>query len=117
MSTGHAQLPPVEGKKLQIRPRYYTPWGEIFRNMTGENRQRSLLGFILMVGQAFYFNAVFFTFGLVVKKFFQVSDETLPLQTALMLAVAIAEFFIGVEAAGKSLPAVSSRCKAAAEPQ
>ena len=38
--------------------------------MLGENRMRSVLGLVLMVGQSFFFNAVFFTYGLVVKKFF-----------------------------------------------
>jgi MFS family permease len=57
--------------------------------MLGENLPRSVLGLILMVGQAFFFNAVFFTFGLVVKKFFQVPDEQLPLQ---LLPFAVASF-------------------------
>jgi len=89
VSKGQAGLPPVEGKKLKITPRDHTPWGDIFRNMTGENRQRSMLGFTLMVGQAFFFNAVFFTFGLVAKKFFHVPDTRLPLQ---LLPFAVASF-------------------------
>ena len=42
-----------------------------------------------MVGQAFFFNAVFFTFGLVAKKFFQVPDANLPTQ---LLPFAVASF-------------------------
>jgi MFS family permease len=57
--------------------------------MTGENRERSLLGLLLMVAQAFFFNAVFFSYGLVVKKFFTVSDNDLPLH---LLPFAIASF-------------------------
>ena len=89
VSKGQGGLPPVEGKKLKITPRDHTPWGDIFRNMAGENRQRSILGFTLMVGQAFFFNAVFFTFGLVAKKFFHVPDAKLPLQ---LLPFAVASF-------------------------
>ena len=89
VSKGHGALPPVEGEKLKITPRDHTPWADIFRNMAGENRQRSLLGLTLMVGQAFFFNAVFFTFGLVAKKFFQVPDAELPLQ---LLPFAVASF-------------------------
>ena len=57
--------------------------------MLGENRQRSLLGLVLMVAQSFFFNAVFFTYGLVVKKFFHISDRDLPLH---LLPFAVASF-------------------------
>jgi MFS family permease len=89
VSKGHRDLPPVEGEKLKITPRDHTPWADIFHNMAVENRQRSMLGLTLMVGQAFFFNAVFFTFGLVAKKFFQVPDADLPLQ---LLPFAVASF-------------------------
>ena len=89
VKASHGSLPAATGEKLKIRPRDHTPWGEIFKNMLGENLKRSVLGLILMVGQAFFFNAVFFTFGLVVKKFFHVADEKLPLQ---LLPFAVASF-------------------------
>jgi len=72
-------LPKIEGDKLKITVRDHTPWRDIFRNMTGENRARSFLSLVLMVGQSFFFNAVFFTYGLVVKKFFHIRDNELPL--------------------------------------
>ena len=71
-------LPAPEGKKLKIIVRDHTPLKEIFRNMMGDNRQRSFLALTLMVGQAFFFNAVFFTYALVVKKFFHVGNDDLP---------------------------------------
>jgi len=86
----HRQLPPLQAEKLRIRPRDHTPWRDIFRNMLGENRKRSVLGLILMAGQAFFFNAVFFTFGLTARKFFGVSDSRIPLE---LLPFAIASFF------------------------
>jgi MFS family permease len=73
-----ASLPPLEGNKLKIIVRDHTPFKEIFRNMLGDNRKRSFLALTLMVGQAFFFNAVFFTYALVVKKFFHVSNDDLP---------------------------------------
>jgi MFS family permease len=82
-------LPAPEGDKLKIRPRDHTPWRDIFKNMLGENRARSVLGLVLMVGQAFFFNAVFFTFGLVAKKFFHLDDAQLPLQ---LLPFAVGSF-------------------------
>jgi MFS family permease len=84
-----AKLPAPEGENLKIKVRDHTPLGEIFRNITGENLQRSILGLVLMASQAFFFNAVFFTYGLVVKKFFHVSDRELPLH---LLPFAIASF-------------------------
>jgi MFS family permease len=83
------KLEPPEGDKLKINVRDHTPIRDIFRNMTGDNRQRSVLGLVLMVAQAFFFNAVFFSYGLVVKKFFQVSDRDVPLH---LLPFAIASF-------------------------
>ena len=72
-------LPKPEGEKLKIVVRDHTPIKEIFHNMVGDNRMRSFLALTLMVGQSFFFNAVFFTYGLVAKKFFHASDNDLPL--------------------------------------
>jgi MFS family permease len=83
-------LPKPEGEKLKITVRDHTPWGEIFKNMTGENRSRSYLSLVLMIGQSFFFNAVFFTYGLVVKKFFHISDNDLPMH---LLPFAAGSFF------------------------
>ena len=82
-------LPAVEGEPLKIEARDHTAWKDIFGNMLGENRKRSLLGLVLMVAQSFFFNAVFFTYGLIVKKFFHVEDRQLPLQ---LLPFAVASF-------------------------
>jgi MFS family permease len=83
------QIPPPEGDKLKITTRDHTPWREIFGNMVGENRQRSFLGLALMVAQSFFFNAVFFTYALIAKKFYQIPDQKLPLQ---LLPFAVASF-------------------------
>jgi MFS family permease len=90
-------LPPVEGKKLKINVRDHTPLGEIFKNMFKDNLKRSILGLVLMVGQSFFFNAVFFTYGLVVDKFYHISAKQLPLH---LLPFAIASF-LGPLALGK----------------
>ena len=82
-------LPPVTEAPLKLRTRDHTPWGEIFKNMLGENRRRSILGLVLMVGQAFFFNAIFFTFGLVAKKYYHLTDEQLPMQ---LLPFAVGSF-------------------------
>jgi len=90
VSHGHPdQLAPMEGEKLRIRVRDRTPLREILRNMAGENRERSILGLVLMGSQAFFFNAVFFSYALVVKTFFHVSNRDLPLH---LLPFAVASF-------------------------
>lgn len=83
-------LPKPEGEKLKLRVRDHTPLNEIFKSMFQDNRQRALLAFILMVGQSFFFNAVFFTYGLVVSKFYKISAQQMPLQ---LVPFAIGSFF------------------------
>ena len=84
-----ASHPKPEGDPLEIHPRGHTPLRDIFSNMLSENRSRSVLGLVLMVAQSFFFNAVFFTYGLVVKQFFGISNRDLPLH---LLPFAIASF-------------------------
>jgi len=86
---GARALPEPEGDKLRIKVRSHTPIGEVFRNMVGENLSRSALALMLMVAQAFFFNAVFFSYGLVIKTFYHVADKDLPLH---LLPFAIASF-------------------------
>jgi MFS family permease len=57
--------------------------------MWRDNRKRSLLALALMVGQSFFFNAVFFTYGLVVNKFYKIDARQLPLH---LLPFALASF-------------------------
>ncbi len=85
-----ASLPPIEGDKLKLAVSDHTPLRDILANMSGENRMRSVLSLVLMAAQAFFFNAVFFTYGLVVKQFYHISDNDLPLH---LLPFAIGSFF------------------------
>ncbi|KAA6465113.1 MFS transporter [Acidobacteria bacterium AB60] len=85
-----SSLPVPQGDKLKITVRDHTPLNEIFANMAGENRKRSILALVLMGSQSFFFNAVFFSYALVVKKFFHVQDRELPLH---LLPFAVASFF------------------------
>jgi MFS family permease len=90
VTRNHAgRLPKPEGAALKIKVRDHTPWGEIFANMFGVNRRRTYLGLVLMVAQAFFFNAVFFSYGLVGKAFFHFTDKSIPWH---LLPFAIASF-------------------------
>ncbi len=79
VSEKKGKLPPPEGEKLKLRVRDHTPWKEIFHNMWVDNRKRSLLGLALMIGQSFFYNSVFFTYGLVLDKFYHVGATNLPI--------------------------------------
>ncbi|MFE1602942.1 MFS transporter [Methylobacterium sp. ID0610] len=66
-------LPKAEGF-LEVHPRPSFGFGEIFGSMLGPHRSRSLLALVLMSAQAFLFNAVFFTYGLVLAKFYGIPE-------------------------------------------
>ena len=66
-------LPPPKGT-LKVHPRKVFGFGLILGAMLGKNRGRSFLALTLMVAQAFLFNAVFFTYGLVLTKFYHVQE-------------------------------------------
>ncbi|MDX6214835.1 MAG: hypothetical protein QOG99_419 [Frankiales bacterium] len=72
-------LPPVdESKAIEISPTtemgYPTLVGVLFREMP----RRATLGATLMITQSFLYNAIFFTYGLVLKQFYGVGDASLP---------------------------------------
>ena len=92
VTDGHPdRLPPLTEPKLQLFVRDHTPLPEIWRAISaGDSRPRALLALVLMVGQSFFFNAVFFSYGLVVKTFFGVSDNDVPKH---LLPFAIGSFF------------------------
>jgi MFS family permease len=56
--------------KIRLRMRSHTPLGEVAHTLLTKYRQRSLVGLVLMVSQAFFYNAIFFTFALVLTDFF-----------------------------------------------
>jgi MFS family permease len=59
----------------RIRTRTHTPWRDIWNAIVHEYRQRSLLGFVLMLTQAFFYNAIFFTYALVLMRFYSVPEQ------------------------------------------
>ena len=67
-----ADLPPIEGGKTRIKTRRHTPSREIWQAIAYEHRSRSLLGLALMIAQAFFYNAIFFTYAQVLTKFYHV---------------------------------------------
>jgi len=62
-------------ESLSIRVRPPVTWGEIVRLLVSRYRARALLGFALMTSQAFLYNAIFFTYALVLTRFYGIADD------------------------------------------
>ena len=60
---------------VRVRTRTHTPWREIWNAIVHEHRRRSFLGFVLMSTQAFFYNAIFFTYALVLMRFYGVPGK------------------------------------------
>jgi MFS family permease len=82
-------LPPAHGR-LDVHPRKTFGFGLIARAMLGKYRTRSALALALMIAQAFLFNAVFFTYGLVLTTFYQIPDRRTGVHFVLL---AVSNFF------------------------
>jgi Sugar (and other) transporter len=59
-------------KPMVLRPRRFTPLKEVFHTLFVAFRTRTLVCLTLMATQAFFYNAVFFTYALVLTKFYSV---------------------------------------------
>jgi len=66
-------LPAHDSPPTRIHTRTHTPWREIWNAIAHEHRRRSFLGLVLMLTQAFFYNAIFFTYALVLMRFYGVS--------------------------------------------
>jgi MFS family permease len=66
--TGHVQDQALP--KIKLRMRSHTPLREVAHTLFFAYRQQSLVGLALMTAQAFFYNAIFFTFALVLTDFF-----------------------------------------------
>jgi MFS family permease len=69
----HSNLP--ADPPIRVRTRSHTPWHQIWHTIVHEHRRRSVLGFVLMLTQAFFYNAIFFTYGLVLMRFYGVPAQ------------------------------------------
>jgi MFS family permease len=73
-----SNLPP-QGAPQRIYLRGHTSFAEIWHAVTHEYPTRSILGFTLMVTQAFLYNAIFFTYALILVQFYQVPATSVSL--------------------------------------
>jgi MFS family permease len=65
-------LPPLEYGPVRFHRRGHTQIREVWQTMIGTHRQRTVLGLTLMSCQAFCYNALGFTYSLVLTKFYDI---------------------------------------------
>jgi MFS family permease len=61
----------------RLRPRTHTPLREVANAIFNVYRQRALVGLALMVSQAYFYNAIFFTYPLVLTTFYAIPVDQL----------------------------------------
>lgn len=66
---GHV-IPDEEPALFRLTSRRFTPLREVWHTLFHAHRQRTLVGLALMVAQAFFYNAIFFTYALVLTDFY-----------------------------------------------
>jgi MFS family permease len=71
-----AAPPPVgDLPRVRLRARSHTPLGEVARTLIHSHRRRTLVGLSLMGAQAFFYNAIFFTYALVLTDFYGIPAD------------------------------------------
>ena len=61
---------PARAARVRLRMRDHTPLGEVARALFVTYRERTLVGLALMASQAFFYNAIFFTYALILTNFY-----------------------------------------------
>ncbi|MES0402039.1 MAG: MFS transporter [Hyphomicrobium sp.] len=61
--------------KIRLHSRSHTPLREVATTLFRTQRQRTLVGLSLMVAQAFFYNAIFFTYALILTDFYDVPAD------------------------------------------
>jgi MFS family permease len=61
--------------RIRLAARRFTPLREVARTLFVAQRRRTAVGLVLMAAQAFFYNAIFFTYALVLTDFYGVSAD------------------------------------------
>ena len=69
---GGTVAPQDELKPMTIHARSHTPLSVVFKTIFVKNRSRAIVGLALMAAQAFFYNAIFFTFAQVLDTYYHV---------------------------------------------
>jgi MFS family permease len=69
-------LPPAHDlPRVRLRARKSTPLWEVAQTLFQRHRQRTYVGLSLMAAQAFFYNAIFFTYALILTDFYHVPSD------------------------------------------
>ena len=68
------KLPPVPGQKLRLRTDVKSWFAPATSALFTDYRRRAVLGIALMAAQAFCYNAVFFTYALILQQFYHIAS-------------------------------------------
>jgi MFS family permease len=66
----HAEFP-----RCRLQARSHTPLAEVFETLFRRHRRRAFVGLALMASQAFFYNAIFFTYALVLTDFYGIAAD------------------------------------------
>ncbi len=80
MAEHGSAIPPKGGlKPMTIHARDHTPLAIVFSTIFVKNRKRAIVGLALMAAQAFFYNAIFFTFSQVLEVYYHVEIKNVGL--------------------------------------
>jgi MFS family permease len=74
---GFALPPATDLPRIRLRARASTPLLEVVRVLLHEHRRRTLVGLSLMASQAFLYNAIFFTYALILTDFYGIPSASI----------------------------------------
>jgi MFS family permease len=83
-------LPPPAGGRIRLAVSSHTPMVRMVLAIVRDYPQRAVLGLVLMGSQAFFYNAIFFTYALVLTQFYDVPSASIGWY---VLPFAIGNFF------------------------
>jgi MFS family permease len=72
-----AALPEPAGGRIRLAASSRTPMMRMVLAIVRDYPQRTVLGLVLMGSQAFFYNAIFFTYALVLTKFYAIPSESI----------------------------------------
>jgi MFS family permease len=61
--------------RTRLKARTHTPFSEVISTLFRTQRQRTYVGLVLMASQAFFYNAIFFTYALMLTDFYSVPAD------------------------------------------
>jgi len=97
-------IPPPDRARLRLRP-HSARLTDVAKSLVRDYPQRTTVGLALMAAQAFFYNAIFFTYALVLARFFDVPAD----RTGLYILPFAAGNFLGPLVLGRAFDLIGRR--------